>query len=69
MISATNVASAAPGTPMERVKMRKGSQMTLKMLAKELILTGVTVSRVPRNAEKPTKEINDGRNANERIKR
>mmetsp|Transcript_28505 Transcript_28505/g.59411 ORF Transcript_28505/g.59411 Transcript_28505/m.59411 type:complete len:111 (-) Transcript_28505:369-701(-) len=64
MISAPNVASAAPGTPMARVNMRMGSRIALNKFEVALILRGVDVSRVPRNAEKPINEIKEGRNAN-----
>mmetsp|Transcript_12800 Transcript_12800/g.22007 ORF Transcript_12800/g.22007 Transcript_12800/m.22007 type:complete len:275 (-) Transcript_12800:133-957(-) len=64
MTSAPNVASAAPGTPIARVNISMGSRTALKMFDAALILRGVDVSRVPRNAEKPINEIKEGRNAN-----
>jgi hypothetical protein len=47
IISAAKVASAAPGTPIAKVKMRIGSNTALKTFAKALTLTGVLVSRMP----------------------
>ena len=64
MISAPNVANAAPGTPIANVNIRMGSKTALNTFDVALIFSGVDVSRVPRNAEKPINEIRDGRNAN-----
>mmetsp|Transcript_25003 Transcript_25003/g.45038 ORF Transcript_25003/g.45038 Transcript_25003/m.45038 type:complete len:120 (+) Transcript_25003:814-1173(+) len=64
IISAPNVASAAPGTPIASVNIRMGSRIALKIFDVALILRGVDVSRVPRNAEKPINETREGRNAN-----
>lgn len=65
--SAASVASAAPGTPIANENIKIGSSTALNTLAKALILTGVRVSRMPRNAENPTNDTNDGRNANDLI--
>mmetsp|Transcript_16364 Transcript_16364/g.46994 ORF Transcript_16364/g.46994 Transcript_16364/m.46994 type:complete len:84 (+) Transcript_16364:921-1172(+) len=69
MTSAARVANAAPGTPIANENIKIGSSMALKMLANNETLTGVSVSNIPRKAEKPTSEINDGRNAKDRISR
>lgn len=47
MISAANVARAAPGTPMAKEKIKIGSNTALNTLANALILTGVLVSNIP----------------------
>ena len=69
MISADNVARAAPGTPRAAEKIKRGSMIRFSRFAPKEIFTGVTVSRIPRKAENPMRDIKDGKKANERIKR
>mmetsp|Transcript_1257 Transcript_1257/g.1622 ORF Transcript_1257/g.1622 Transcript_1257/m.1622 type:complete len:209 (-) Transcript_1257:592-1218(-) len=69
MSSAVRVAMAAPETPIDIVKIRKGSKMALNMLADMEIFRGVTVSSIPRKAEYPIFETSAGKNAKARIMR
>mmetsp|Transcript_7424 Transcript_7424/g.16208 ORF Transcript_7424/g.16208 Transcript_7424/m.16208 type:complete len:120 (-) Transcript_7424:575-934(-) len=62
--SAPNVANAAPGTPSAKENIRIGSRIALNIFEVALILRGVDVSRVPRNAEKPINETREGRKEN-----
>mmetsp|Transcript_4125 Transcript_4125/g.5397 ORF Transcript_4125/g.5397 Transcript_4125/m.5397 type:complete len:119 (-) Transcript_4125:153-509(-) len=68
-ISAINVATAAPVTPMLNVKIRMGSNTAFSTFANKLIFRGVTVSIVPLKAENPIRENMDGKKAKPLIKR